>query len=172
MVEQSISTSKRPDLVARNKSKKQRAAVSRKNTTHGMSKHPLYPVWKDIRRRCYCPSRKRWEDYGGRGIGMCKRWRDWFPNFVKDMGLCPSPNHSIDRIDNDWHYEPGNCRWANHSTQALNSRLRTDNTSGVRGISQRKNGQWRAYYSEGGKQIMKDFTSKERAITWRKQHVK
>jgi hypothetical protein len=71
--------------------------------------------------RCHDAKNKHFRHYGGRGIRVCDRW-DSFENFLADMGSRPSTKHSIDRIDCDGNYEPGNCRWATWSEQRLNQR--------------------------------------------------
>jgi len=82
---------------------------------------PENMAWQNMRRRCNDRSRPEWPRYGGRGIRVCERWGT-FENFLADMGRKPSPQHSLDRIDNDGDYEPGNCRWATAREQTLNSR--------------------------------------------------
>lgn len=72
--------------------------------------------------RCTYPKHRAWVDYGGRGITVCERWRHSFANFLADVGKRPSDEHSLDRINNDGNYEPGNCRWATRSVQIRNKR--------------------------------------------------
>jgi hypothetical protein len=87
-------------------------------------KKPEYNVWEAIVQRCCNPNNQTYPGYGGRGITICDRWRNSFDAFLEDMGERPEPKHlySIDRIDNDGNYEPGNCRWTTQDVQANNTR--------------------------------------------------
>lgn len=76
--------------------------------------------WKAMWQRCTSPKHTRYQDYGGRGIKVCDRWRS-FENFLADMGPRP-PGTSLDRIDPNSNYGPGLCRWADAKTQASNKR--------------------------------------------------
>lgn len=99
---------------------------NRNGVTHG---HTIgkripseYNTWKGMRRRCLNPSNPRYALYGGRGIRVCDRWLDSFQAFLDDVGPKPSPAHSLDRIDTNGDYEPGNVRWATQQTQCRNQR--------------------------------------------------
>jgi hypothetical protein len=85
-------------------------------------RRPEYVTWAGMKQRCLNPHCADYKRYGGRGIGICERWRNSFENFFTDMGPKPSPKYSIDRIDNDGNYEPGNCRWATSGEQQTNKR--------------------------------------------------
>jgi hypothetical protein len=85
-----------------------------------MSNTSEYKIWQGMIARCHRSTSKAWRYYGGRGIRVCDEWRRDFQAFLKHVGPRPSLDRSIDRINNDGNYEPGNVRWATRHQQATN----------------------------------------------------
>lgn len=88
--------------------------------SHGLSATLAYNSWKLMIYRCTSPKAPNYSYYGGQGVTVCDRWKS-FENFLEDMGDRPA-GMSLDRIDSNGNYEPGNCRWATKSEQSRNSR--------------------------------------------------
>ncbi len=104
-----------------------REAASARFRTHGHAvvfakRGQEYRSWRSMVCRCYYPSNVSYKYYGERGITICDEWRRDFPAFLAYIGPCPGPGFTVDRIDPDGHYEPGNVRWADKKTQARNTR--------------------------------------------------
>jgi hypothetical protein len=98
-----------------------REATRQANTSHGYSGSATYKCWGHMKERCLNPNHKKYLDYGGRGITICERWLQ-FENFLEDMGEKPE-GYSLDRINNEKGYEPGNCHWATLEEQDRNKRV-------------------------------------------------
>jgi Staphylococcus phage HNH endonuclease len=95
--------------------------------SHGLSRHPLYQLWKRVNRRCYDTTAHNYRWYGGRGISVWEPWRHDAGVFIEyvEQNMGPRPDGmSLDRRDNDGNYEPGNLRWATALEQAKNRRSR------------------------------------------------
>lgn len=89
---------------------------------HGWADTAEYRVWQMMKDRCLNERSTGYANYGGRGIRVCPEWLSGFAPFIADMGAKPGPGFSIERIDNDGNYEPGNCRWATAKQQQGNTR--------------------------------------------------
>lgn len=103
-------------------------AVISRSKTHGQSvgykSTPEHRAWKQALNRCRNPNLRSWKDYGGRGISMCPEWEASFQTFFDYVGPRPTDQHSLDRIDVDLGYQPGNVRWATPDVQNSNKRPR------------------------------------------------
>lgn len=98
---------------------RERVAAARR--THGLTGTRGFRSWSSMHTRCLNPKHEAYPRYGGRGITVCERWLHSFENFLTDMGERP-PGRSLDRIDPEGNYEPGNCRWSTPFEQTHNRR--------------------------------------------------
>lgn len=102
--------------------------LKKRSVTHGEARHDgtgytkEYCAWRDMKARCYNPTHSEYKNYGVRGIEVCKRWLNNYECFLADMGRCPDKSMSLDKIDNDSGYYPGNCRWTTSKVQTRNMR--------------------------------------------------
>ena len=143
---------------------------------HGLSYDKIHQTWMDIKRRCYnknCPSYK---NYGGRGIRVHEPWikdfKDWY-DYVSALPYFGEKGRSIDRINNNGNYEPGNLRWATPQEQVLNRRVQRNNSTGYTGVSYYKDkGMYMSYIVI--KRKMKNlglFNTKDEAIYARNSFI-
>ena len=120
------------------------------NYKHGMARTPEYKSWQSMVQRCTNPGNRDFKNYGGRGIRVCDRWKA-FPNFYADMGDRPE-GLTIERIDNDKGYSPGNCKWVTCFEQNQNQRMDSANKTGVVGVSfDKKSKRYRVQVKRNGK---------------------
>lgn len=101
---------------------KRNESIGTKNTHHGMSKTPIYAVYRSMIDRCSLPTHQAWRNYGGRGILVCEHWKKSFENFYVDMGSTYQKGLTLDRVNNNEGYYKDNCQWVTHAEQNLNRR--------------------------------------------------
>jgi hypothetical protein len=114
--------------------------------THGLSNTPEYRAWLDMKSRCLNPKHRSYEKWGGRGITVCPRWIASFENFYADVGKRPSSQHSLERDDNNGHYEPSNAGWDTKTMQNRNRGNTVKITS--RNLGTRCVAEWAAVFME------------------------
>lgn len=146
----------------------QREIMSTRQTTHGKSKSKIYKIWNSMNMRCKSGDEGH-PDYGQRGIRVCEEWGNSFEAFYAYVGDKPA-GKSLDRIDPDGNYCPGNVRWVDQTTQLVNQRMKHNNKSGVKGVSILQNGKFLAELKLYGKSVLKkEFTTLEEARAAREE---
>src|SRR6266850_3206174 len=91
-----------------------------RKSKHGMARTPEYRAWVHMKYRCTNPNAQNYHRYGGRGIQVCEQWMSSFISFLADVGHRPIKNLTLERINNDGNYEPGNVKWATQYEQTQN----------------------------------------------------
>ena len=148
--------------------------LNKQKITHGKTNSRFYKTWNNMIQRCTNPKDKAYKDYGARGITVCEEWQD-VRNFVAWCDLT-HPNIeglSLDRIDVNGNYEPNNCRWADRTTQAINRRMKKNNTSGYVGVIWHKRGRkWDANIRiNNTHKHIGSFKTKEEAVLARDNYI-
>lgn len=134
-------------------------------------KHPLYMTWHHMLNRCFDEGHDAYVNYGGRGITVCDEWLK-FENFALDMGMRPTPYHTLERADNNQGYNKLNCIWASRSEQCVNRRTFKINKSGHTGVLKLDNGTYLARFDyEKVRYDIGRFIKYEDAVTARESFV-
>ncbi len=146
------------------------------NTIHGCCYHKAYNQWQGILARCYKKQTPQYKDYGGRGIRVCKEWiknPKLFMEYVESLPNYGKKGHSLDRINNDGNYEPGNMRWTTSHEQSTNRRKRKDNKSGFVGVRYDKRiNKWESCIRIHGKLTMFGYFKKNQdAVNARNNYI-
>jgi hypothetical protein len=156
--------------------------IAKRETKHGLYGHIVYKKWISMNERCYRVKASNYNKYGGRGIQVCDLWRNDFMKYYKYVISLENYNElllkqnliSIDRIDNNLHYEPGNLRITSWHVQSVNQRIQKNNTSGMAGISLlKKLNKWKSSITVHGARIyLGVFVDKQDAINKRLEYIK
>ena len=138
-----------------------------------VQEHPSYSIWSNMKARCQNPSSTAYRFYGARGITVCDRWVH-FKNFAEDMGVRPSPEHTLDRIDGTKGYSLDNCRWATRTEQCLNRKIFANNNTGATSIIRLKNGRYKVRfdYLHSRYNVSKTFDNIDDALDIRDEFVR
>lgn len=128
----------------------QKEGMSSRQTTHGMSKHPLYSVWCGIKDRCYNPKHVHYDLYGGKGVTLHREWLENVENFIKDLYPSYEKGLQLDRINNDGNYEPNNVRWVTNQQNQMNKRSNRNSSSKYKGVCW-SDGKWASVIRKDGK---------------------
>lgn len=133
----------------------------KRNTTHGLRHTREYSIWLGIKKRCLDENHSTYKNYGRVGVSIYNPWADDFEKFLDYVGKCPDSNSTLDRINNNQGYIPGNVRWLSSNDQRRNRRKFKNNKTGVCGVGLKKrNGlvvSYVAQWKENGKSKTKDF---------------
>jgi len=139
--------------------------------SHGMAMTSEYRTWWNMIQRCTNPKMPNYSNYGGRGVKVCDHWLA-FEGFIADMGMRPSKNFSIERMDVNGDYEPNNCIWSDSSTQIANRRIQNRNTSGFIGVTAHA-GKWQTIVTwKGVKYYLGLFADAELAALVRDEFIR
>ena len=142
---------------------------------YGNELHPLYSRWLSMTQRCTNPKHSSYKNYGGRGITICDEFKDFksYVKYVESLDGYDPINKSLDRIDNNKGYEPGNLRWADNSTQIANQRFSGKGKNKYTGVNYSKtHNRWIARITYKGKTLLsKSFLTEEEAIEYRNKFI-
>lgn len=142
---------------------------------HGLTNHPLYLKWSNMKRRCYDENNCSYDDYGGRGIKVCKEWIDGFKSFYDwAMENGWKKGLELDRIDTNGNYSPKNCRFITHQRNSVNRRKFKNNKTGYKGVYyNKKRGMYTVFITIKGENIyLGGFTSKAMAVRARNRYIR
>ena len=141
--------------------------------SHGMAKSSIYIRWLGIKNRCYNKSHQGYKNYGGRGISICSKWKNSFIAFYKDMGDIPFKGATIDRINNDKDYKPGNVRWSTRSQQQFNRRIYNNGTSKYKHVYlDKRHNSWVAKIEKPVRVYLGSYRTEEKAHAAVKKFIK